>query len=232
MKSFESEFESETRNLELEEEEFSGSGPEKKPLKWLPIKNKYMFYSIIAFLERSREQGAGDDLIESFYSKLPMFETPDNQKAFFESLVDVKHIEKEVYRPLVKEHKKSLRENARNLLKKDKKGKKSPDIESKPAEPANAEPANAGLAKTKPVNAEPVNAGPAKTKPTNEPTEPANGPTEPANEPTEPANAEPAKKKEVKPKIVKEKDPPKPRGRKQKTVNIEYNNDESLDTVV
>jgi len=58
------EMDSEPLILELDEEE-GGSDHEggdgqtqvKKPMKWLPVKNKYMFYSIIAFLERLRSDG-------------------------------------------------------------------------------------------------------------------------------------------------------------------------------
>lgn len=237
--SYSQEMESEPLVLELEEEEVSGSesvsGQTKKVLKWLPTKNKYMFYSIIAFLENLRsEHGVSDETVEFYYSKLPMFETPEIQKAFLESMVDIKHIEKDIYRPLVKEHKKTVRETLKQEQKANKKvqSKKAKETVTVTTVPDEVAATSDELSVSEKKTEKPTKEKVVKEKVVKEKV---------------------VKEKVVKEKAVKEKvvpnddntnkEPVKQRGRKQKTITVEYNNENTgsvessstevvLDTVV
>lgn len=80
-----------------------------KPMpKTLPIKNKAMQCGIVGFVKLMEQDGVlSSELSETLLSKLPLFETIEQQIEYYDGKYDIKHIEQTFIKPRIAEHKKS-----------------------------------------------------------------------------------------------------------------------------
>ena len=61
--------------------------------KTLPIKNKAMQCGIVGFVKLMEQEGVlGSELSETLLSKLPLFETIEQQIEYYDGKYDIKHI--------------------------------------------------------------------------------------------------------------------------------------------
>lgn len=74
--------------------------------KNLPMKYKAMLYASISFIHNHVPQEQQGE----YYGKLPIFNTVEEQIAYFDEKSDIKKIEQTVYKPMVKEQKKKEKE--------------------------------------------------------------------------------------------------------------------------
>jgi hypothetical protein len=72
----------------------------QKTPKTLPIKYKSMLYASIHIIHKYLPA----ELWESIYDKLPLYSSVEEQMQYFDTHCDMKKIETELYKPLVKEH--------------------------------------------------------------------------------------------------------------------------------
>ena len=78
--------------------------------KTLPIKNKAMQCGIVGFVKLMEQDGVlNSELGETLLSKLPLFETIEQQIEYYDGKYDIKHIEQTFIKPRIAEHKKSLK---------------------------------------------------------------------------------------------------------------------------
>ena len=78
--------------------------------KTLPIKNKAMQCGIVGFVKLMEQDGVlSSELGETLLSKLPLFETIEQQIEYYDGKYDIKHIEQTFIKPRIAEHKKSLK---------------------------------------------------------------------------------------------------------------------------
>lgn len=78
--------------------------------KTLPIKNKAMQCGIVGFVKLMEQDGVlSSELSETLLSKLPLFETIEQQIEYYDGKYDIKHIEQTFIKPRIAEHKKSLK---------------------------------------------------------------------------------------------------------------------------
>jgi hypothetical protein len=72
----------------------------QKTPKTLPIKYKSMLYASIHIIHKYLPA----ELWESIYEKLPLYSSVEEQMRYFDTHCDMKKIETELYKPMVKEH--------------------------------------------------------------------------------------------------------------------------------
>ena len=72
----------------------------------LPMKYKAMLYASISFINHHVPQEQQGE----YYGKLPIFNTIEEQIAYFDEKSDIKQIEQTIYKPMVKEQKKKDKE--------------------------------------------------------------------------------------------------------------------------
>ena len=78
--------------------------------KTLPIKNKAMQCGIVGFVKLMEQDGVlSSELGETLLSKLPLFETIEQQIEYYDGKYDIKHIEQTFIKPRIAEYKKSLK---------------------------------------------------------------------------------------------------------------------------
>jgi hypothetical protein len=98
--------------------------------KTLPMKFKAMHYALLAFINQSDELAA--DVKVSLITKLPVFDTIENQVLFYEKMVDFKIVEKEIVKPMIKKALTDVKVN----VKKPRAAKKPKDISTATTMPA------------------------------------------------------------------------------------------------
>ena len=117
------------------------TAPKATP-KSLPKFYKGLLYSTMSFINEYIED---EEQRKTLYSKLPLFEDVEKQIEYFNTNCDLKKVHNEVYKPLLKQHKKEIKEANKPV--KDKKPraprkKKAEKEEAKEEAPTEMEPSS------------------------------------------------------------------------------------------
>jgi len=93
-------------------------------MKTLPLKFKLIHYGLMSFLTSNTEI-IGDENVKKLLEKLPIFNGIEEQVSFYEKF-DLKDIEKNIAKPMIKEHKDTIKK-AEKTEKKESKTKENED---------------------------------------------------------------------------------------------------------
>ena len=113
----------------------------KSTPKSLPKFYKGLLYSTLSFINEYIED---EEQRKTLYSKLPLFEDVEKQIEYFNTNCDLKKVHNEVYKPLLKQHKKEIKEANKPVKEKKPRAprKKKAEKEAKEEAPTETEPSS------------------------------------------------------------------------------------------
>ena len=97
-------------------------------LKSLPMKFKAMHYGILAFLSSQELTGSiiSPEQVSELIKKIPIFEDPDHQVLFYNKVVDFKHVQNNILKPMIKKRNTDLKNESKPVKEKKPRKKAEP----------------------------------------------------------------------------------------------------------